>query len=276
MFRKYGIIGLIMIIFAELNFILKIEPFAFWYFPIIWFGYIFVIDAIVYKLRHKSLISTRPKRFLLLLVLSAIIWWVFEFINMRLGNWYFTETTNIYLTILMRTISFATVLPAVFETTELLKSLHLFDHKKLKKKHKITKPLLFSMMGFGIFCLIAPLIYPKYFFPLIWLSFFLLLDPINYLHKQPSIISHLRDRKLAIPLSLILGGLICGFIWEVWNYWAVVKWYYAIPYVGFLKIFELPILGYLSYPFFALELYAMYHFARSLLKIKSIPLLKNF
>ncbi len=277
MFRKYGIIGILMIIFAEINFILKIEPFAFWYFPIIWFGYIFVIDAIVYKLRHKSLISTRPKYFLLLLILSASFWWIFEFINMAVGNWSYGSIIGAELTlkpVLMATISFSTVLPAVFETAELIKSLHLF-HKKLKKKHKISKKLLFAMIGAGLFCLIAPIIYPKYFCPLIWGSFFFLLEPINYLHKQPSILRQLENRNITTLLSLMFAGIIAGILWEFWNYWAAVKWHYVIPYVGFLKIFEMPILGYLGYPFFALELYAMYHFIRSLLKIKAIPLLKN-
>jgi len=65
-------------------------------------------------------------------------------------------------------------------------------------------------------------------------------------------------------LSLLAAGLMCGFFWEFWNYWAITKWYYNVPYVGFFKIFEMPILGYLGYLPFALELYAMYWFTRSL------------
>lgn len=278
MFRKYGILGILLVAFAQINFILKIQPFAYWYFPIIWFGYIFTIDAIIYQLRHKSLISSQPKRFLFLMILSSLFWWAFEFINKVLGNWFYTESSAIIglSTIsLMATISFSTVLPAIFETAELLRTLHLFEHTKLKKKHKITKNFLYSMIIIGIFCLISPMIYPQYFFPLIWLSFFFLLDPINYLHKQPSITKHLQDRKLSVPLSLGFAGIMCGFLWEFWNYWAIVKWHYNIPYVGFLKIFEMPILGYLAYPFFAFELYAMYHFIRSLIKLKPVPLLKN-
>jgi len=35
MFKKYGFIGIFLIIFVEFNFLLKIQPFANWYFPII-------------------------------------------------------------------------------------------------------------------------------------------------------------------------------------------------------------------------------------------------
>ena len=105
---------------------------------------------------------------------------------------------------------------------------------------------------------------PKYAFPLVWLAFFFILDPINYLHKQPSVIKHLKDRKLTIPLSLLLAGIIMGFFWEFWNYWAIPKWTYNVPFVGFFKIFEMPLLGYLGYFPFAFELYAMYFFVESL------------
>ena len=128
------------------------------------------------------------------------------------------------------------------------------------------------MMVLGVIFFIAPVVLPKFAFPLVWLSLFLILDPINYLHKQPSIVGHLKDRKLSIPLSLLLAGIIIGFLWEFWNYWAIPKWTYTLPYVGFLKVFEMPILGYIGYFPFAWELYAMYWFVRSLF-IQKEPLM---
>jgi hypothetical protein len=120
------------------------------------------------------------------------------------------------------------------------------------------------MMIAGAFCFVAPVLLPSFAFPLVWLSFYLILDPINYLHNQPSTLGHLKEGNLATPLSLLLSGIILGFLWEFWNYWAIIKWTYNLPYVGFLKVFEMPILGYLGYFPFALELYAMYWFIRSL------------
>ena len=37
------------------------------------------------------------------------------------------------------------------------------------------------------------------------------------------------------------------------------KWFYTVPFVGFAKIFEMPLLGYGGYWPFAWELYALYH-----------------
>jgi len=265
LFKWYGFLGILMIVFVELNFILKIEPFASWYFPIIWFGFILVVDALVYQLKGNSLISNRFYKFLGIVIISMMFWWIFEFVNMAIQNWSYSGLENLKdMKNLFGSLSFATVLPALFEVVELIRCLKLFEGKKLERKHKITKKFLYWMIGLGIACFFLPIILPEFTFPLVWLSFFLILDPINYLHEQPSIIKHLKDRKLVVPLSLLLAGIILGFLWEFWNYWAVPKWTYDIPYVGFLKVFEMPILGYFGYFPFAWELYAMYWFVRSL------------
>ncbi len=265
MFKKYGLLGILLIVFVEINFFLKIQPFANWYFPIVWFGYILTVDAAVYKLRGNSIISNRPSQFLGLVVISMLFWWVFELVNIPLKNWSYSGLEGLSeLKDIFGSLSFATVLPALFETSELIRTIRLFDRKKLARKHKITKRFLHFMIALGFAFFAAPMFLPKFAFPLVWLSFFLILDPINYLHGQPSIIGHLKDRKLAIPLSLLLAGIILGFLWEFWNYWAIPKWTYDIPFVGFFKIFEMPILGYLGYLPFSFELYAMYWFVRSL------------
>ncbi len=265
MFKKYGLLGIFLVIFAEINFFLRVEPYIYYGFVLAWFGYILTLDALVYKLKGNSLISRNFKQFLLMFILSAIFWWIFELINIPLQNWryvgleYFGE-----LTPLIKTISFATVLPAFFETVDLLKSIHVFDKITLKKR-KIGKNMILGMIALGVLCFISPLVLPRYTFPLVWLSFFLILDPINYMHSRPSILGHIKNGNASVILGLLLAGIILGFFWEFWNYWAAVKWVYDIPFLGFFKIFEMPILGYLGYFPFAFELYAMYWFSRSLI-----------
>ena len=208
--------------------------------------------------------------------ISALLWWVFEFINIKLKNWSYSGLESFSGNTeanLFGFIAFATVLPALFETTELIRAIGLFENKKLIKRYSITKRLIHFMITLGIASFILPLFLPKFAFPLIWLGFFCILDPINYLHKQPSIIGHLKDGNISIPLSLLLAGIVLGFFWEFWNYWAIVKWTYNIPFLGFFKIFEMPILGYLGYFPFSFELYSMYWFLRSLLLKKEISLI---
>ena len=45
-----------------------------------------------------------------------------------------------------------------------------------------------------------------------------------------------------------------------------------MPFVGFWKVFEMPLLGYLGYIPFAMELYAIYQFARGLARATGVTL----
>jgi len=268
-FRKYGVLGILMIAFVQVNFFLRIQPFALWYFPIVWYGYIFLVDALVYRMRGSSFITGKPKRFAYLVLLSAAFWWLFELFNsLTIRNWSYVGGAGFghpALKYLFGTLSFSTVLPAVFETAELVKATRIFSRSKLHKEHRITKGLLHGFMSAGIVCLVLFITMPVIFYPLIWVAFLLIIDPVNYMHGQPSIIRHLKDRKLVVPLSLMLAGLVCGVLWEFWNSGAVIKWTYDIPYFGFLKVFEMPVLGYIGYLPFALEIYAMYYFMMGIL-----------
>ena len=71
--------------------------------------------------------------------------------------------------------------------------------------------------------------------------------------------------------ALLAGGGVCGLLWEFWNYWAATKWSYTVPYLGDIKIFEMPVLGYFGFPPFAVECWAIYIFCRSLLGPRPRP-----
>ena len=120
------------------------------------------------------------------------------------------------------------------------------------------------LVASGLLFLILPMIWPRYFFPLVWGGVFLVFDPLNHFLGGRSIIAHTRVHGPRLLVTLLLSGLLCGFFWEFWNYWAESKWIYTIPYVGFWKIFEMPALGFLGFPPFALECFAMYAFVTSM------------
>ncbi len=54
-------------------------------------------------------------------------------------------------------------------------------------------------------------------------------------------------------ISSVLSGLVCGLLWEMWNYWAISKWVYSVPSFERFKLFEMPILGYFGFVFFSLR-----------------------
>jgi hypothetical protein len=107
---------------------------------------------------------------------------------------------------------------------------------------------------------------PRVFYPAVWLSVVLVLDPVNHLLGQPSICDRLGRGEWRIIVVLGCAALICGFFWEMWNYHSVPKWVYHVPYFGrgevleVSRLFEMPLLGYLGYVPFGAELYALYQF----------------
>jgi hypothetical protein len=99
----------------------------------------------------------------------------------------------------------------------------------------------------------------------VWLGFIFLLDPINRRLGAPSLFADVQRGRWDRVINLSASGLLCGVLWEFWNYWARSKWHYAVPIMEHVKIFEMPVPGYLGFPPFALECFTMYVFVRRVL-----------
>lgn len=228
------------------------------FFPL-WLGYIFVVDAFVWRRAGNSLWSRSRKRFVLLFCFSAPVWWLFELINLRTANWQYLgrELFSPVEFNLLCTISFSTVVPAVFETAELIQSFHWTQKFRSGPRVPATPGVFAVLFVFGLGMLTTLLAWPKLFYPFTWISLVLICEPINYWRRQPHFLQNLRDGDWRIVVCLALGALICGFFWELWNYYSFPKWIYHIPGAEFLRIFEMPLLGYGGYIPFALELYAL-------------------
>lgn len=63
-------------------------------------------------------------------------------------------------------------------------------------------------------------------------------------------------------VASLVAGLICGILWETWNYWSISKWVYTVPFFDNLKIFEMPVPGYLGFLVFGLATIAFARFVQ--------------
>jgi hypothetical protein len=156
-------------------------------------------------------------------------------------------------------IAYGTVLPGLFETTELLESLGLFKKSKIKKT-QISEGGHSVLVLLGALCFVSSLLIPEYFFPLIWIGFTFLLEPFNYRFGGKSLLRDLEEGNPRKIYVLLVAGVICGFLWEFWNFWALSKWIYTVPFFDKGKGFEMPFLGFLGFPPFAVQAYVMYNF----------------
>jgi len=229
------------------------------FFPL-WFGYILTVDAMVMMRRGSSLLARAPREFAALFFLSAPVWWVFEFLNNIVLNWHYlvSENYSALQMIIEATINFGTVMPAVFETAELVATFAFVQNFRSGRRVTLGRNGLWAAMYAGVVAFAAVVIAPQYAFGLTWVWLFLLVDPLNALRGRASLIAQIGRGEWRQFIALSGGVLICGFFWEMWNFFAMPKWYYTVPVFGFAKIFEMPILGYLGYIPFAWELYALY------------------
>ena len=259
-FPLHGILGISLLILSEIFHFKKIEPFYSWFYCFAWWSYILTMDAIIYRLKGNSLILSRTREFFLMVPWSVFIWLIFEAANLSLENWYYINLPNsIVERWLGYAVAYGTVLPGIFETTELLESIVVFKKLKMKKT-------IFSREGhqvlilLGVLCLVSSVLIPKYFFSLIWVGFIFLLEPFNYQFGGRSLLKDLEEGNPRKIYLLLTAGLICGLLWEFWNFWSLSKWIYTVPFFEELKGFEMPTLGFLGFSPFAIQVYVMYNF----------------
>lgn len=267
----YGWTGIsLILIFWPLNWMLSGLRTHWGFFPL-WLGFILTMDSLVYLRKGTSLIKRSTSLFIGLFIVSAPVWWLFEILNYVIKNWqydgreYFTDMEYF----LLASLSFSTVIPAVFEAAEFIGSfnwINKFQSRALLSKDERTLSRLFLI---GIISLMLLLVFPAYFYYLVWLSVYLVIEPVNIRLKNPSLLDYTAKRDWRPIAALAIGSLMCGFFWEMWNYYSYPKWEYYLPMVNFLHIFEMPVLGYIGYIPFSFELYAVYHLLMGAFKKKS-------
>jgi hypothetical protein len=269
----HGYAGALIIVAAEVLLFSGNQLVGHWFTPIIWTGYILFVDALVYKIQGRSLLVNDRFEFFAVAIISIASWWLFElynaprFWNSNLELWwhYHNLEPNLWVRRLGYDWAFATITPAMLETAELF-GVTIFRGKTNGTRIKLSKSMRCFAVVVGVVGVAVPIIYPnERFAPVVWLSFIFLLDPLNALRGWPSIAGDLVRGDWRRLFSLLTAGLLCGFLWEFWNYWSLSKWTYTVPYFGNIKIFEMPVFGFLGFPPFAIECWAMYIFVRSLL-----------
>ena len=253
-----GLLGLWLILLGEGLSFIHILPWSQYVFPLFWYGYLLLLDSVNCRLKVHSLIAHRRRELALMLPVSAFYWYLFEWYNLVIQNWVYTNTPpERWIEIPMKIISFATVIPALYETTDLLGTLP-WTRKALKTRPLIPASWHTLSLVLGLFLSFLPLLFPRFFFWSVWLGLFFLLDPINDRSGRPSILREWREGYLRKTSILLIAGYLCGFFWEFWNYWAYTKWIYTVSVPDMPHIFEMPILGFLGFGPFALETFAFW------------------
>ena len=258
----HGMVGVALVGASWLVSWMHVEPVGRHAFFPLWLGYILIVDAVVLRRSRTSLLTRSPGRFAGMFIAAAPLWWSFEAINSLTHNWRYvgTEQYSAIEYALLASLSFSTVIPAVFETAELVGTFGFIQRFRHWPSVRLSLPAHIAAVAMGALSILMLTVWPRYLFPLSWLGLFIVLDPINHMLGRPSIVGWLERGDWRLPIALALGAFVCGGFWEMWNYWAFPKWVYSVPMVDFAHVFEMPALGYGGYLPFGLEVYAGYHF----------------
>jgi hypothetical protein len=243
-----------------------VEPFATWYYNFAWYPVLLAGDGLVALTggagrgrRGEFLLLGRRDFLATVLFWSVVVWLFYELFNFRLQNWYYVNVPGDRLGYWSGTIiAFATVLPAVFVAEGILAGLGVADRMRWKQ-FNVTSALVAVMRIAGVLMLALVLIWPKYFFPLVWGATMLLVEPENYKKsKDHSLLGDLEKGEPGRLLRLLMGGAAIGFIWELLNINARAKWIYTVPFLEDARFFEMPLPGFFGFPPFAVECFILW------------------
>ena len=238
-------------------------PFQAHTFCLPWIGYIVFVNALCQRRTGRCLFGDTPRRFGLLILASALFWWLFEYLNRFVQNWYYTgiEEFGAPAYALFASLAFATVLPAVLSTYRWLLTFPLFATALADgfsvPAHRRPCILAVAILATAAAGLALLGVYPDALFALLWISPLLILTALQAMAGRQTIFSPLARGDWRALIAAALAALICGFFWEMWNIGSLARWHYSIPYVDRFHLFAMPVLGYGGYLPFGLECLAV-------------------
>jgi hypothetical protein len=241
---------------------------------LVWTGLLFFLDGVLALLPGGSPVRKRRHHFWLCWIASSFIWCVFDLINF----WVFTARQGgrpawVYIGMPLEfkdrlwgyVLAFGAIVPGMLLIGQVYLDLGWFDWARVKPRrmHGAIKTFAFVV---GAVMLAWPLVARDPVTNLtLWTSLVFLLDPINLVLGRPSMLGDWENGWYGRTLAAFAGGLSCGFLWEFWNFWAMAKWTYDLPFLGWTvkyHYFEMPALGLLGFIPFGVECWVMWQSIR--------------
>lgn len=230
------------------------------FFPL-WLGFALAVDAFVARRRGSSILTRSPTDFAAFFLASVPMWWLFEGVNEWTQNWTYVgvEHFSDLQYAVLASIAFSTVIPAVLGAAELVRSFDWTDRFAGGPVLRPTRGVLASFIGIGGAMLALLWTWPRVFYPFTWGWVFFLTVPLNCVLGRHTLLHHTAEGDWRPVVCLAAGTLACGFVWELWNAHAYPYWTYDAPGVNFWHVFEMPLIGFIGYLPFGLEVHALVH-----------------
>jgi hypothetical protein len=234
------------------------ESFQTWTFTPLWLGYILLVNALTVMRGGTSVMLERPARFAALFPVSTAFWWLFEYLNRFVQNWYYSGAAELSALdyVVQASIPFSTVLPAVVSTYHLLATVpRLWGGLERGPAWQVREPRAWALAALLVAAcgLLGLGLWPNVLFPLVWVAPPVLIVSAQVLSGRPTIFEPLGAGDWRPLWTAAVAALVCGVFWELWNWRSLAHWSYTIPYVDRFHVFAMPLLGYAGYLPFGLE-----------------------
>ena len=235
--------------------------------PLVWPGFILFIEGVLTWHSGASPVRRRPHHFATLSLASVTIWCLFDWINFySIDAWRyigmpagFADRAWGYF------LAFATIVPGMLLSGQLFLNLGWFDWAR-SPGWRMPRWAKWVSLIVGAAMFVWPILHPNPVTNLtLWTSLVFMLDPINLKLGRPSMFRDWQAGWYGRTLAAFAGGLLCGLLWEFWNYWALAKWTYNLPFLGAweqIRYFEMPVIGLLGFLPFGLECWVMWQSLR--------------
>lgn len=259
------------------------EPLASFAAPLLWWAYIALSDSLLFSLKGESLIASRTDDFVWMAACSAAAWLILEGVNAGLGAWQYinlpAQTGPRWAWYLALG---AAMLPALYQSAAYLSPVKpagserrfspprdwrqsvrgaLRPDKNSPQPVRVSERALDGIQAAGVLCFFLPFFFPRLAFPLAALALPLILDPLNFRLRTPSLLGLLERGERGKIAALAAAGLVCGLAGEAWLYAGGPSRVYDLGYAGGPPFMNLPLAGYAAFPFLAFSVFSLYSLA---------------
>jgi hypothetical protein len=236
--------------------------------PLVWPGYVVLLEGVLTLQTGASPVRRRPHHFALLCLSSVAIWCTFDWINfyyIRAWTYIGMPTQNFWSRYWGYALAFGAVVPAMLMSGQAFLNLGWFNRAR-SPAWRMPRWAKWVALVAGGAMLLWPFVHRDPVTNLtLWTSLVFFLDPVNLKLGRPGMFRDWQAGWYGRTLAAFAGGLLCGFLWEFWNYWALAKWTYQLSFLGGaenFRYFEMPVIGLLGFIPFGLECWVMWQSIR--------------
>jgi hypothetical protein len=268
---RLAAIGAPVLLLGQALTLFHFRPLSDYWYGLVWTGFVLLADAVLAARHGGSLVLDRPRELLAMALVSAGLWWLFEGANLIvLGSWSYSPSPDVpaWVQRLRSTYFFATLLPATFFASALALSAAGGSRRprpgddappgaRVRRRVLTAGALLATASAIAVAAWTRSLA-----LPCLLVALGLVLDTVNMWRRRPSLLAWLATGQHGLVVGIAVGNILAGVVGEAWNFPADPRWSYEASYAGSLRLFAMPLPGYLGYAALAFDLFAAYHLVR--------------